>query len=208
MYTKKQQEIIDYARNKIISYMGESPVAGHDANHAIRVADWAIKIAKKEKGNIFLCELGGLLHDVGRVLEYMDTDNGFKIRHHELSYEICQDWFKNDEILSQLSKPEKLNLLYIIRYHWNNVADKYLEAIILRDADKMDLFGKIGIKRTEEFLNYDRKKIMLNMRFRADDMFWVRTNTARRFFEKHKMFEPILKYIAKKLKEEIKPVEL
>ena len=110
MYTKKQQEIIDYARNKIISYMGESPVAGHDANHAIRVADWAIKIAKKEKGNIFLCELGGLLHDVGRVLEYMDTDNGFKIRHHELSYEICQDWFKNDEILSQLSKPEKLNL--------------------------------------------------------------------------------------------------
>ena len=72
----------------------------------------------------------------------------------------------------------------------------------------MDLFGKIGIKRTEQFFKDDREKVMLNMSFRADDMFWIRTKSARGFFEKHKMFDPILKYTTKKLKEEIFPVEL
>lgn len=208
MYTKKQQEIINYTRAKIASYMGANPVAGHGADHATRVAAWAVQIAKKEKANIFLCELAGLLHDVGRALEGVDGPEDSKKRHHELSYEICQEWFRNDEELSKLSKLEKLNLLYSIRYHWNNTADKYLEAIVLRDADKMDLFGKIGIQRTERFFNYDREKIMMYMRFRADDMFWIRTETARRFFEKYKMFEPILKYTIKKLKEDIHPVEL
>lgn len=208
MYTKQQQEILKYARAKVLAHMGQSPVDGHGVDHAIRVASWAVEIAKKEKANVFLCELAGLLHDVGRALEGADNDGEFKKRHHELSYEICQDWFRNDDIFFTLTKQEKLILLYSIRYHWNNVADKYFEAIVLRDADKMDLFGKIGIVRTEKFLNYDREKIMLNMRFRADDMFWVRTETARKFFEKNKMFDPILKYSIKKLKEEIHPVEL
>lgn len=208
MYTNKQQEIIRYTRAKITSYMGENPVAGHGADHATRVAAWAVRIAKKEKANIFLCELAGLLHDVGRALECIDDPEDSKKRHHELSYEICQDWFRNDEEFSELSKPEKLNLLYSIRYHWNNTADKYLEAIILRDADKMDLFGKIGVQRTERFFNYDREIIMMQMRFRADDMFWIKTETARKFFEREKMFDPVLKYIIKKLKEDIHPVEL
>jgi uncharacterized protein len=208
MYTKEQKEIIGYARAKVLSHMGESPVGGHGVDHAIRVATWAVEIAKKEKANIFLCELAGLLHDVGRALEDIDNDGEFKKRHHELSYEICQDWFRNDEVLSSLSNEEKIILLYSIRYHWNNTADKYFEAIILRDADKLDGFGKIGIKRTEEFFNFDREKIMNNLRLREHDMFWIRTNAARSYFEKHKMFEPILKYVIKKLKEEIHPVEL
>jgi len=208
MYTKKQQEIIKYTRAKVYSYMGENPVAGHGADHAARVAEWAVQIAKKEKANIFLSEMAGLLHDVGRALEGMNGSEDSKKRHHELSYEICQEWFRNDEILNKLSNSEKLNLLYSVRYHWNNAADKYLEAIILRDADKMDLFGKIGIERNERFWNYDREKIMLQMRFRTDDMFWIRTKTARVFFEKHEMFDPILKYTIKKLKEDIHPVEL
>jgi len=209
MYTKKQQEIIKYVRAKVLSHMGKNPVEGHGVDHAVRVATWAVQIAKKEKANIFLCELAGLLHDVGRALEGSEAEGSLlNKRHHELSYEICRDWFRNDEMFFELSKYEKLNLLYSIRYHWNNVADKYLEAIILRDADKMDLFGKIGIERNERFLNYDREKIMLQMRFRVDDMFWIRTKTAKYFFKKYKMFEPIFKYTIKKLKEDIESVEL
>lgn len=205
MYTKNQQEIINYTRSKVKSYMQNNPAAAHGADHAIRVATWAVEIAKKEKANIFLCELAGLLHDVGRSLENTDKQ---KRRHHELSYDICRDWFKNDEVLSGLSNQEKVILLYSIRYHWNNAADKYMEAIILRDADKLDGFGKIGVKRTEEFFNFDREKIMNNLRLREHDMFWIRTGAARKYFEKHKMFDPILKYTIKKLKEDIFPVEL
>ncbi len=205
MYTKIQREIISYTRAKIKSYMENNPAAGHGSDHAIRVAMWAFEIAKKEKANIFLCELGGLLHDVGRSWENTDVQ---KRRHHELSYEICRDWFKNDKILFTLTNQEKLILLYSIRYHWNNAADKYFEAVVLRDADKLDAFGKIGIKRTEEFFNFDREKTMDNLRLREHDMFWLRTGAARSYFEKHKMFDPILKYMIKKLKEDIRPVEL
>lgn len=178
---------------------------GHGSDHAARVANWALEIAKAEKKNIFLCEIAGWLHDVGRVPEH--EGDGSK-SHHEFSYEVCQDWFRNDLEFKKLTRREKLILLYSIRYHWNNAADKYAEAIILRDADKMDLFGKIGIKRTEEFFNYDQKKINLSIHFRANDAFWIRTKTARKFFDKNKMFDPIYKYELKKLKSKIKPVEL
>lgn len=205
MYTKKQTEIIKYTRLKVRDFMDAHPVEGHNADHAVRVANWAVQIAKAEKTNIFLCELAGLLHDVGRAREH-EIDN--TKRHHELSYEVCQDWFRNDPILKQLSKKEKIILLYSVRYHWNNVADKYFEAIVLRDADKMDLFGKIGLDRNARYLKHDREKIMLHMRFRTDDMFWIRTKTARKFFEKYKMFDPVFKYTIKELKKDIKAVEL
>jgi uncharacterized protein len=205
MYTKKQTEIIKYTKHKIREFMQVHPVAGHNADHAARVASWAAQIAKAEKANVFLCELAGWLHDAGRAREH---EVGNTKRHHELSYEVCQDWFRNDSVLKQLSKKEKIILLYSVRYHWNNVADKYFEAIVLRDADKMDLFGKIGLDRNERYLQYDREKIMLHMRFRTDDMFWIRTKTARKLFKKYKMFDPIFKYTVKRLQEDIKPIEL
>lgn len=208
MYSKKQQELILQVKNKVVSFMGNNPAEGHGADHVARVANWAVQIARKEKANVFLCEMAALLHDVGRAIEDIENMGGLNKRHHELSYEICQDWFRNDPIFSVLTNKEKLILLYSVRYHWNNAADKYQEAIILRDADKMDLFGKIGLDRNERFLNYDREKIMLHMRFRTDDMFWIRTKTARAFFDKYKMFDPVLKYTIKKLKEDIHPVEL
>lgn len=205
MYTKKQIEMMKYVRAKVTEFMKTNQLEGHGIDHATRVANWAAQIAKAEKANIFLCELAGWLHDVGRAREH---EVGNTRRHHELSYEVCQDWFRNDPILKQLSKKEKIILLYSVRYHWNNVADKYFEAIVLRDADKMDLFGKIGLDRNERYLQHDREKIMLHMRFRTDDMFWIRTKTARKFFKKYKMFEPVYKNTVKMLKEEIKPVEL
>ncbi len=205
MYTKKQQEILKYTRIKVAEFLAHNQMEGHGIEHVTRVANWAVQVAKGEKANVFLCELAGWLHDVGRAREHEGDSNK---RHHELSYKICQEWFRNDVLLSELSKKEKIILLYSIRYHWNNVADKYFEAIILRDADKLDLFGKIGLDRAARYLKNNREKIMLHMRFRADDMFWLRTKTARHFFKKYNMFEPIYKNTVKMLKEEIKLVEL
>lgn len=205
MYTVKQQELIQHTRKKVVDYLDRNTAPGHGSDHATRVANWAVKIATAENRNVFLCEIAGWLHDVGRALEHA---SGNTKRHHELSYEICQDWFRNDPEFKKLTKKEKLILLYSVRYHWNNAADKYVEAIILRDADKLDLFGKIGIKRAEEFLNYDQDKINLSIRNKANDAFWIRTKTARKFFNKYKMFEPIYKYELKVLKSKIRPVEL
>ena len=71
MYTKKQTEIIKYTLVKVQDFMNARILLeGHNADHAARVANWAVQIAKAEKANIFLCELAGLLHDVGRAREH------------------------------------------------------------------------------------------------------------------------------------------
>lgn len=200
MYNQKEKRIIAYIKNKVRVFLSIHIVPGHDFNHAARVAAWAVKIAQAEKANVFLCELAGWLHDVGRCVV---SPKG----HHEISYEICQRWFKEDSILKQLSRREKIILLYSVRYHWNNVADKYQEAIILRDADKLDLFGKVGIRRFEEYFKVE-EKILDRMRFLADDIFWLRTRPARKFFKEYKLFEPVYKYIVEKLKKRIKSVRI
>lgn len=203
-YSTQQKQILSYTQTKARDFMLSAPVPGHGFDHVMRVTQWAKKIAVGEHANLFLCEMAGLLHDVGRVWEEKYPQK----THHEASYEICQQWFREDGVLKKLSKQEKLILLYSVRYHWNNTADKYVEAIILRDADKLDLFGKIGLKRNAEYLRHDEKKIMMHMRYRVDDMFWLRTKVARGFFKKYNMFEPVYKYTAQRLKKQIKPVSL
>lgn len=203
-YSAQQEQILSYTQTKVRDFMLTASTPGHEFDHILRVANWAVKIAQAEKANIFLCEMAGLLHDVGRAHEDLHDHSR---RHHELSYEICQKWFREDMVLKNLSKKEKLILLYSVRYHWNNAADKYVEAIILRDADKLDLFGKIGVKRNAHYLK-TKEKIMNGMRYRADDVFWLRTEMAREYFKKQKMFEPIFKETVRLLKSEIKPVSL
>lgn len=200
MYTKIQQIILTHTKKKVADFIGRRPDEGHKIDHAARVAAWAVKIAQKEKANVFLCELAGWLHDIGHSVDSPKS-------HHELSYEVCRQWFQEDKILKMLSRNEKIILLYSVLYHWNNVADKYFEAIILRDADKLDLFGLTGIRRFEEHFKTE-DEILDRMRILADDFFWLRTKAARGYFKKYKMFEPVYKYIVAKLKKRIKPVRL
>ncbi len=206
MYTQAQKQLLRYARTMVKKMMEESPVPAHGFDHALRVSKWAVIIAKAEGASIFLSELTSLLHDVGRIPEHYTAGN--TKRHHELSYEICQKFFRQDKNFDILSKQEKISVLYALRYHWNNMADKYQVAWILRDADKLDAFGKIGLKRMLEFANYDEKKILTDLRNRADMWLHIRTKTAQDIFKKKNLFSPLLKYQQKILKSKIENIQL
>lgn len=203
MYTKEQQTIVQHAAEKVRAYFKKYPVRAHGFDHAERVRDWAIQIAHSEKADVFLAELAALLHDVGRVQEKFHPE----VRHHELSYDLCRDWFKNDEVLSRLSKREKVILLYAIRNHWNNMANKYPEAIILRDADKIDALGTHGLKRSLEFFDTE-DEVLNDLRYRGDYLFWFKTKYVQRIVKKQKLFEPILRYYKKLLTKHVKAVSL
>ncbi len=205
MYTQKQKRIIAHVRAKVKALFVKYPIKAHGFDHALRVSKWAVIVATAEKNNVFLAELSGLLHDIGRATENLP---GNTKQHHELSYDMCREWFKEDKIFNFLSRAEKLIILYAVRYHWNEAADKYKIAWILRDADKLDAFGAIGLKRTIEFFNKDEKIIMHDLRLRYEMFHNIRSKKGQQIMKSQHLFEPIRRYQYRILKSKIKPVEL
>ncbi len=205
MYGQEQDRLIVHVRSKVKKLFKQYPVRAHGFDHAVRVSKWAVVIARAERADVFLSELAALLHDIGRVPEELP---GNTKRHHELSYEMCREWFKEDSVFGFLSRQEKLSILYALRYHWNDAADKYKVAWVLRDADKLDAFGKIGLKRSIDFFNTDEEKIMHDLRLRGEMIINLRSKKARLIIKNKNLLEPIRRYFYKALRKQIKPVEL
>jgi len=206
-YTIEQAAFVDYVKAKVTSLFAERPVVAHSIDHISRVVDWTKEIALGEKAkSIFLCELAAWLHDIGRAYEDNPGENSRK--HHELSYEVLRQWYREDDKFNFLTKEEKLELLYTVRYHWNNRADKYDTAWILRDADKMDGYGEVGVERAREF-SYDNDELLnQHLRHLYDTLYHIRTTTAKKIIKKQKLVEPIDGLYKKYLKSKIQPVEL
>ena len=200
-------KIVKYTKEKVKDLFENYPVAAHGIDHITRVRDWTVQIAKQEKVDIFLSEMAAWLHDIGRTRE--NKRELHSTAHHELSYQMCREWFKTDPILKRISRKEKLILLYAVRYHWNNAADKYPEAVVLRDADKLDVFGNVGVQRAYQFWGKNDKDSLLRaFRIASGDALWFETKTARNIFDRKKLFAPMRKACAKLLKERILPVKL
>src|SRR3989344_6661416 len=114
---------------------------GHDWSHVNRVRNMALYIAKKEKADLFVVELSALLHDVANHKFYKGDEHigpktakkwldKFKLNP-KIVQEICS-------IISEVSfKGAKVK--YNLKNHNGN---------IVRDADKLDALGAIGIART------------------------------------------------------------
>ncbi|MCB9798163.1 HD domain-containing protein [Candidatus Nomurabacteria bacterium] len=206
-YTDREQKIIDHAYKKVRALFEAYPAPAHGLDHAERVAHWAKQIAIAEGEDVFMSELSAIMHDVGRASEF--HDNPEKKRHHELSYDLLRVWFREDEVLKSLPDEAKMEILYGVRWHWNDVADDYMSAIILRDADKLDVFGQSGIKRLQEFCAFHPTlDIDTDLRFRYHCYYFVRTPKARGLIEKHKMMEPIDAYFQQRNRSAIVPCEL
>ncbi len=113
---------------------------GHDWFHMDRVRKNALKIYEMEgRGDAFIIEMGALLHDFLDEKLQKDVD------------------LAKDRLLSFLEKEgvEKNDLeqiLYIIEnisYRGGNEKELHtIEAKIVRDADRLDAIGAIGIART------------------------------------------------------------
>jgi HD superfamily phosphodiesterase len=113
-------------------------IPAHDYEHADRTRNRAIKIAKWEWYNHLLnVEIAALLHDI-----WFSTDKQAKW-HGKRWSQITH------KFLSELALDEKSinEICYAIQHHDSNHnwEGKLLE--ILRDADRMELFGTIGISR-------------------------------------------------------------
>jgi uncharacterized protein len=119
-------------------FKGET--TGHDYWHMIRVWQMAKKISKNEGGNLFVIELGALLHDID---DWKFNSGSIK------------DGSKKATILLKKYDVDK-DIIDQVCYIIDNISFKgalvknemkTVEGRIVQDADKLDAMGAVGVAR-------------------------------------------------------------
>ncbi len=205
-----QNNVLKLTISRVRELFATRPDKVHGFDHAERVAAHAAHIASEEGEDVLMATLAGWLHDIGRAIEERPEDFSSydsSKTHHELSYELLRDWFREDERFSILTDEQKLELLYAVRNHWNDEANEYMSAVILRDADKLDALGDRGLQRSKDFFP-DKKKRRTDMRMRYHMAYFLKTTAARSLLDENHLLDPINGYMREELKSGVLSVEL
>jgi HD superfamily phosphodiesterase len=208
-YTIEEAQFLNYIQQKVKDLFEKYPAPAHDLEHVGRVVSWIKQIAIGSKAkSVFMCELAAWLHDIGRTREKKGEIGAPTNSHAEDSYLILKEWFKQDREFDFLTDDRKKELLYSVRYHWNNEANDYDTAWILRDADKLDIMGQVFLDRLNLLFKDDEKAFNLQFRLFDDILHNIRTKTAKKLIKKYKLVEPVEKAYKELLKSKIEPIEL
>lgn len=168
------EKIIDFVKQEL-----EHDNSGHGLQHALRVYSNAKKINDKEKGNEKIVLTAALIHD---TVDKKIFEN-FEERINYVKQFLKDNHYSYEEIDE---------IIYIIsNISWNdgkNTELNSLNAKIVRDADRLDAIGAIGIIRTIEYGNskqrnfYDEDNILLkNGKY---DFNKISNTTLSHFYEK------------------------
>jgi len=149
-----RQEII----NKTESFVKETlegSEAGHDWSHIERVVRNARTIAAGEKADPFVIELAALLHDI--------ADSKFHNGNEELGPE------RSERFLKDLDLPDDVidHVVNLVRHvSFKNELDPSgeegfdsIELRVLKDADRLDAMGAIGVARAFHYGGYKNRAL-------------------------------------------------
>jgi uncharacterized protein len=126
---------------------------GHDWWHIERVLNNAITIAKKEKSaDIFIVQLGALLHDVADFKFHGGDDT--------IGGKVAAQWLKKistDAVTIQ----KVVHIVDNVSFKGLGVKSKMesLEGKIVQDADRLDAIGALGIARAFAYGGYKERPI-------------------------------------------------
>ena len=141
--------------NKVKEYIEKNfkgEPTGHDWWHTFRVWQMAKKIAQKEGGDLFLIELGALLHDIA---DWKFYDGDFKV-----GSKKAEDLLKKLKIDEKTIK-EVCHIVNNVSFKGAGVKNgiKTKEGKIVQDADRLDVIGAVGIARTFAYGGYKGREI-------------------------------------------------
>ncbi len=125
---------------QIVYAQFETDATGHDWYHIDRVYQMAIHLQSKEGGDLFLIQLGALLHDI--------SDHKFNGGSATLGGETAYNLLIENGLDKERAFKVKL-IVNQISYKGANVLDETnsIESKIVQDADRLDAIGAIGIAR-------------------------------------------------------------
>jgi HD superfamily phosphodiesterase len=138
MANNRIQQIEHYVKDTMSTVVDYDLKIAHDFKHVDRVRGWALQIAEGEDyGNLELVEATALLHDIG--LAHVEQRN----QHAQKGAEITADYLREQGMFTE---EEIVLIAEAISYHSSLSGGGQL-GDILRDADKLEMFGAIGIMR-------------------------------------------------------------
>jgi uncharacterized protein len=132
---------------EVVKQKFEGEGTGHDWWHIYRVWQMARHIGEKEKADMFVVELGALLHDIADWKFHNGDDTvgphvaGEMLAQHGVAEDIIE---KVKQIISEVS----------FKSAGEAKRPATLEGQVVQDADRLDALGAIGIARTFAYGGY------------------------------------------------------
>ena len=135
-----KQKILDKTRDYIKKELSGDG-SGHDWWHVVRVTKIAMQIGIKEGADLFIIELGAMLHDLG----------DFKFHNGDITVgpRMVTEWLQSIGV-DTVTIDNIVTIVKEISYKGSDVETPMstLEGEIVQDADRLDATGAIGIART------------------------------------------------------------
>ncbi len=137
----------EYIKEK---FLGEG--SGHDWWHIYRVWKNAVHICEEEGGDMFVVELGALLHDIADF-KFHDGDETIGPRK-------AREWLQSLDVDTEVVKKVE-HIVKEISFKGVKVDSKMnlKEGYIVQDADRLDAIGAVGIARVFAFGGNAKREI-------------------------------------------------
>lgn len=142
MKQKTIEKTADYIKSR-----SQKDHSGHDWWHTYRVWNLSKKIANKEGANLYIVELGALLHDI--------ADYKFHNGDEEIGITLTRAWLEKLKIDEKTIQPVT-DIVKNISFKGANTENKIntLEGECVQDADRLDAMGATGIARCFAYGGY------------------------------------------------------
>jgi uncharacterized protein len=168
---------VDYVKTELAGNEG-----GHDWWHVYRVWQTAKKIAKEEKVDMLVVELGALLHDI--------ADSKFYQGNEEIGPKKAEEFLKSAGVDDEINK-HIIQIIRNISFKGGNRKQKFRspELDVIQDADRLDAIGAIGIARTFNYGGFIHRPIFdpgvqPNLNMTAEEYKNSTAPTLNHFYEK------------------------
>lgn len=160
----------------------ENAEGGHDWFHVERVYRNSVLISKNEVCDVTVVQLGALLHDI--------ADSKFHNGDETIGPKIAREFLELKGVAEE-SIAHVVNIIENISYKGGNFENKFcsIELDIVKDADRLDAIGAIGIARTFNYGGFKNRalynpKIAPNGRMTKEEYKNSNSPTINHFYEK------------------------
>ena len=130
----------------------EGDGTGHDWWHIHRVRNTALELAREENADLYVVELGALLHDI--------ADHKFHDGDETVGPEVARDWLNSinvdDDTIDHVCE-----IIKDLSFKGANVPTPMptIEGKVVQDADRLDALGAIGIARAFAYGGHKNREL-------------------------------------------------
>ena len=155
---------------------------GHDWFHIERVFKNTLAIAKNEKCDLLVCQLGALLHDI--------ADSKFHNGDEEIGPNTARRFMESEGVSEEIME-HVIQIIKNISFKGGNFEKKFnsIELEVVQDADRLDAIGAIGIARAFNYGGFKNRTIYNpaitpNLSMSKEDYKNADSPTINHFYEK------------------------